>query len=565
MELNQKHSYFCVACGEEIKPDQIDDKIMVSLSYAALDGASEGIINRFPVYITRKELVQLIERQDSNGRQFISLEEYLEFAYNRVNKNDLDDTRSIDAKTAIQVYRDSKEDTSLENEEEDEALEDKEYQIPGFNETAIAQIVKNFPNEICYLDWKINETNGYFFQLTEKYDAKKKITPCWVCAHCKEEILSCAFDYKHILIGLLGFASAGKTCLIAALCHTLLEQGGVLTATKKSQGEYEDLLADYNGGYTLEKTDEHGYNTYHPSVQKDDILWTFVDIPGEVFFDNAQHGMDMEKLVSNPKLQMSLKCHAYILTADQEIADNGLKRSSALNTFESFINFAEEFNEFTKRGVPLVFALTKVDQVSPNEEAKNLPSYCNQNSYPKRYRTELSIINNKGLSAFVDTLAKKNYVFATTCAPYGFSPLATDDPARGVFLTRDHKAAWIENYLRTNPEVAQANVPHPVYQHANPRNVLLIMEWLEKLFGVKPIVYDSENDLSQIKNLSQVSRYDGHFDDIMVSMIASMFCNPNEWDLRWYNTIGDFSLFKRLKQEKISRDYTDARNKGKKL
>lgn len=564
MVNNQRHSYFCVSCGEEIKPDQIALKTMVSLSFAALDGASETMIDKYPVYVTREELEKLINRMDTAGRQYLTLGEYLEFAYNRRNRNDLNDTRAENAQAALQTYHDSMEAAAAETETDfDEEETDYEIIVPGFNETVSAQIIKNFPNDICYLDWKVNDTNGYFYHLSEKSDARKKITPYWVCAHCREEILTCAFEYRHILIGLLGFPSAGKTCLIAALCHTLLDQGGILTATKKSQQEYEDMLADFKGGYTLAKTAAAGINTYHPSIQKDNVLWTFVDIPGEVFFEKSQMGMNMEALTSDPKMQMSLKCHAYILTADQDIINDGLKRSNALNTFENYINFAEEFNEFTKKGIPLIFALTKVDEVSQADETRNLPSYCIENSYPKRYRTELSIINNKGLSAFVDTLSKKNYIFATTCAPYGFSPLPGDDPARGLFPTRDQKEAWTENYLKDNPDVLPENAPHPVYKTVTPRNIGMIMEWLEKLFGINSVPYDHENEKSEKRDLSQTSIYDGHFEDVLVTVITCMFCNPSEWDYRWYNTIGDFSVFKRMKQDKIKREFNNQRSKRK--
>lgn len=563
MDNTQKQTYFCVSCGEEIKPEQLAYKTMVSLSYAALDGASDTTIDRIPVYVTRDQIEKLINRYDASGKQYLTLSEYLGFAYDSVNWKDLNESRAADAQTALEIYHESLEEAASAGYLDFDDDTSHDIIIPGFNETVTAQIMKNFPNDICFIEWKINDTNGYFFHLTDKVDAKKKITPYWVCANCKEEILSCAFEYRHILIGFLGFASAGKTCLIAALCNTMLEQGGILIATKKSQGEYQELLADFKGGYTLSKTEKGGFNTYHPSVQKDNVLWTFVDIPGEVFFTATEYGMDMEALTSDPKLQMSLKCHAYILTADQDIVNDGLKKSSALSTFEGFINFAEEFNDFTKKGVPLVFALTKVDQVSSVEETKNLPPYCVADSYPKRYRTELSIINNKGLSTFVDTLSKKNYIFTTTCAPYGFPPLSADDPAKGYYPTRDQKNAWIENYLKENPQEKLENVPHPVYQPAVSRNVGMIMEWLEKLFGVRAILFDSEGEVSETRDVSQVSKYDGHFEDVLVTIITCMFCNPNEWDLKWYNTIGDFSLLKRMKQEKITRDYNNKRAKGK--
>ena len=83
MEMKEKQVYYCVSCGEEIKPDQIAQKTMVSVSFAALDGASETMIDKYPVYVTREELEKLINRMDTAGRQYLTLGEYLEFAYNR--------------------------------------------------------------------------------------------------------------------------------------------------------------------------------------------------------------------------------------------------------------------------------------------------------------------------------------------------------------------------------------------------------------------------------------------------------------------------------------------------
>lgn len=569
MEELGKHSYFCVNCGEEIKPEQAGEKTMVSLSYAALDGMMETSIERIPVYVTRGELEKLINRTDSEGKQYLTLFEYLQFAYNARNRNDLNEGKVKDAETALSIYHERKAEfearvLEMEPDADDEDEEPEiEFEIPGFTEAATAQIIKNFPNDICHLEWSVNKTNGYFYCLTEKKNARKRISPCWACAHCGKQILTNAFDYRHILIGLIGFRSAGKTCLIAALCHTLLKQGGTLLATEKDQKDCQELLADYIGGYTLSKTQAGGFgqaiNTFHPSVQKDDVLWTFVDIPGESFFKNSELKMDIETLTSDPKLSMSFKCHAYILAADEDIITDHLKRSNTLGTFELFINLTNEMNQNARQGTPLVFALTKVDEVLPGEEQKNLPAYCIADSYPKSYRTELSIIRNKGLSAFLDTLVKKNYVFATTCAPYGFPPLPQDNPSMGVFPTRDQKETWIQNYLRENPGVDEESIPHPVFRPANPRNVGLIMNWFEKLFGAQSIVFDAENEKQERKDLSKVSWNEGHFDDKMVSMIASMFCNPNECDMRWYRTMGDFPLLKRMKQRMIRARFSSKR------
>ena len=563
-----KNTYYCVKCGEEIRPDQIAQKTMVSLSHAALDGANPSTIDRFPVYITREELEKLVNRTDENGRQYLLLNEYLEFAYNKVNQEYLflDETERVrDAKAAFEIYherlRESEEEAQSDIEKIDET--EQEILIPGFNETASAQIIKNFPNDVCYLVWRIDDINGYLYRLIEKPGALDGITPFWVCASCKEEILGCAYNDRHILIGLLGFPSAGKTCLIAALCETLMKQGGILTLPKHHQLLYEDLLADYRGGYTLAKTDALGVNTLRPSIRKDHVLWTFVDIPGEMFYTQINAGMDRRTLVRDKKMQMSLKCHAYILTADQEIAFDENTKSRVLDTFEQYLNFAEEFNTHVKKGMPLAFTLTKVDEIKDGESKQNLPSSCITDNYPRRYQKELSILRNKSIGSLLDTLSSNNYLFASTCAPYGFKPLDADNPDRSYFPTRDHKKVWIENYLLNHPEILEENVPHPIYKETDPKSVDIIMEWLEKLFGIKAIPYDVENGREERQDLSQISILDGHFDDVTASMITCMFCNPSASDANWFFAIDEGMLLKKRRQEKIKREFLKSQQKGK--
>ena len=176
MDNTQKQTYFCVSCGEEIKPEQLAYKTMVSLSYAALDGASDTTIDRIPVYVTRDQIEKLINRYDASGKQYLTLSEYLGFAYDSVNWKDLNESRAADAQTALEIYHESLEEAASAGYLDFDDDTSHDIIIPGFNETVTAQIMKNFPNDICFIEWKINDTNGYFFHLTDKVDAKKKIT-----------------------------------------------------------------------------------------------------------------------------------------------------------------------------------------------------------------------------------------------------------------------------------------------------------------------------------------------------------------------------------------------------
>ena len=584
-----KYNYYCVYCGEEIRPEQAADRMMVSLSYAALDGASETTIENHPVYVTRRELEAMINRRDARDRQYISLREYLGFAYR--NASNVDDVEEIldaifednnDVEGVLQDCAEQLDEEYLVDEEQDDNTPKTKPLCT--DPSAVEQIKKNFLTGKCCLEWSINETKGYLYKLLNKADAKRMITPFWVCSNCKEEILADAFEYRQVLVGLLGFASAGKTCLIAAMCHKLIEQGGILMATKSIQAAYKEMLMDYAGGLALDKTGFEGSNTYHPSVLKNNMLWTFVDIPGETFFMEDNQDLDDKRLVNDPKLQMSLKCHVYILTADnrivpdKRIVQDKMIGSDTLKTFQRFITFAEAFNPSAIKGCPLLFALTKMDESVLDEyremieaengnrergekkrkslDAPNLPEYCIQDSYEQKYRKELSVIRNLKLDSFVNVLSKRNYLLPLTCAPYGFPPMPCDDPVRNIMVRQQRKDAWERQYLEEHPGADSNSIPHFVYQQAQPRNIDMIIEWLEKLFGARDIQYDRENCLFEKRDLSRLSRIEPHWDDVLVSMIASMFCNPNAADTQWYLTLGDSSFFRSFKQKRIVKSFS---------
>ncbi len=545
--FNKQHTYYCVCCGEEIKPDEMSKKKMISLSYAALLGTPDTTIQNTPVYVTQEELEYLIDRRDENGRQYLKLEEYVNFAYNERNIKYLDKTKVKDAKEALNVFF-----GDLENDEDEDA---EAVRLPGFSEIAVTQLIRNFRFDgfKCILDWKIDEKNGYYYQL---YSREAHNTKHWVCANCGEEILQDAFDHQQLLVGFFGYPSAGKTCLIGSLCHTMIQMGGILRMPSRLQQEYRAQLADYQNGYAMSKTKPEvllNANTFHPSILLGEVLWSFVDIAGEIYHDNKDDDFKKDALVQIPEFRMSLKCHFYILTVDQASINNGI-----IGTFRDYLEFAKNHNPRIKYGIPALLALTKVDEVQENEKARNLPHYCVTENYPLKYREELSIIRNKGFSGFVDTLASSNYVFATTCAPYGFVPLPADDPDKKIFISRDHKRKWIDDYKAKHQDVPDEFIPHPVYKAVDPRNIDLIIHWLNKYFGFESIICDTKNGRF---DLSALSWMEPHFDDDIVKCITCMFCNPNECDREWHDTTGDSRAIRTIKQSLLRRRFANRNEK----
>lgn len=126
------------------------------------------------------------------------------------------------------------------------------------------------------------------------------------CPSCGAYVYDGAGKYEHIMIGLLGVQSSGKTSVIVAMIQELMESygefgirypGNVLCDSKWKITQ--DMLTLYSNGYPPVKTDaEININTFNASFLltsengERKKIFTFVDIAGEQCYDAAKRTLN---------------------------------------------------------------------------------------------------------------------------------------------------------------------------------------------------------------------------------------------------------------------------------
>lgn len=545
------YKYHCVTCGQEIK----EKEMLVPLAYMALDGTTDGIKLRNRLYITKKQLLALISRVDRKTEcQYLTMKELLEFAYTKLNRSELVNP-APSAKEAYETYRKTyaaameelreagerkreglRELTGEEEEDGDTALEDawEKVQIPGFNEGQVRQLCENFPDGVCYCRMSLRKGYGFAFQLNRP-GCLENITPSFICPHCLKEICDCAFETRQIMVGFAGFQKVGKSCLIMALSNYLLEHGGVL---KIPNDDAEKLFLRqyraYRAGLTLEKTFIVGNNLYNPSVLLDDILWSFVDIPGGAIFDDSKdHSFNPSKIIKDPKFQAILHCDTYILcTCGKDIADP-VMRTKTMDIFSRFLQYvgisrAEDAGASDGQGAdvrfPVILTLAQLDEntaVRNVRRADRVP--YNMDQY--RFKREYSVMMANNMRHVIDSLTSLCYVTPISTSAYGFQPYEYDK--------------WEE----------EGRDPDEIFRAPEPRNLAAVFSWIQMITGIRPALINDEDE-DKTMNLVELDRGQAHFDDDVSTAIAQLFCNPSEIDRDWYETMGG-GLFNSVRRSKV--------------
>lgn len=148
------------------------------------------------------------------------------------------------------------------------------------------------------------------------------------CPKCGKPVISGAGKYQHILIGLLGVQSAGKTSLITSLERTLQRNGARYGVDRfpalqlLCDSRYEDMRKNfvlYDNGYAVNKTDVTNAATFNASLQvwpRNDSndskrrLITFADIAGEDCYDVRNRMVNTEAFQVYPLIK---SCDIYLL------------------------------------------------------------------------------------------------------------------------------------------------------------------------------------------------------------------------------------------------------------
>lgn len=531
--------YCCAKCGAELN----ENEYLVNISPMVFRGmATTDSRVQLPIYITETELKALIERGASNdGVTELTMEELLQYAYNELNQKQLekDRTNVADALAVFEVKAGLREadETETGKTEEAEAEEyifgfgtqtgnegtttdDKDdFYIPGFTGEMSAQALNNFPGGKGRFTMEESREYGIQFKaLSYTGTDNNGVSDGRRCRHCKGKILKGAFEKDQHLVGVVGFQKVGKSCLIAALCHTLLKGEGspVLAMPEKSWEElYKNELLRFRRGYTLAKTAASGANTYNPSVATRDAIWTFIDVPGEAIKkpDTGDFNIDavMNRFIS------ILRCDAYIFCTDYGMVKDASEFGEMVTVFGSLLNNLENRNR------PVLFALTQEDEKISDDHCigklceEGPMSNCVHSEYLYYKENKFVLNRHPDMKGILDQLAENSYLSVISCSAYGFEPmtLSADD------ITEEEKP------------------PHP-------KNVDAIIEWIEQLYGKRAVrarVGKDENAIKMDGHMLRRRQEDGswekHEERERCAYISRMFVNPSDLDKVYIDSYGE--------------------------
>lgn len=209
------------------------------------------------------------------------------------------------------------------------------------------------------------------------------------CPKCNEPIADGSGKYEHLLVGFLGAASAGKTSLFVSMindvCH-YSEQLGIELPEILCDGKYDKIMSAIKlnkYGWAVGKTDAkavvEAYNATLLVTRRTGnrtILLSFVDIAGELCYDQNIQDISLETLQSFPLIT---SCHLYMLcTCVSQMgygnAEENEKENAAAIDNRALIQIAKGI--YRQRNnqdsiPPMCIVITKVDMASADANMQN--------------------------------------------------------------------------------------------------------------------------------------------------------------------------------------------------
>jgi len=209
------------------------------------------------------------------------------------------------------------------------------------------------------------------------------------CPKCNEPIADGSGKYEHLLVGFLGAASAGKTSLFVSMindvCH-YSEQLGIELPEILCDGKYDKIMSAIKlnkYGWAVGKTDAkavvEAYNATLLVTRRmgnRTILLSFVDIAGELCYDQNIQDISLETLQSFPLIT---SCHLYMLcTCVSQMgygnAEENEKENAAAIDNRALIQIAKGI--YRQRNnqdsiPPMCIVITKVDMASADANMQN--------------------------------------------------------------------------------------------------------------------------------------------------------------------------------------------------
>lgn len=220
------------------------------------------------------------------------------------------------------------------------------------------------------------------------FSYKRKIIRGY-CPKCNEPIAEGSGKYEHLLVGFLGAASAGKTSLFVSMindvCH-YSEQLGIELPEILCDGKYDKIMSAIKlnkYGWAVGKTDAQvvveAYNAtllVKRRTGNKTILLSFVDIAGELCYDQNIQDISLEALQSFPLIT---SCHLYMLcTCVSQMgygnAEENERENAAAIDNRALIQIANGI--YRQRNnqdsiPPMCIVITKVDMASADANMQN--------------------------------------------------------------------------------------------------------------------------------------------------------------------------------------------------
>ena len=531
--------YCCPECGTQLNEKDVHVNLAKLLFAGGDDALLEGEEGK-ELLISRDKMVKMC------GGEARILEELLERAfpkdYPTFRKKVLQEEKDIDTQLAelrragepsTNVSANNAFDDSKGQEEEKRAKEIKELEeskrtvaskIP-FLDLSSAQKKQLWANRLEKVIVTYDAQCGYDFHYVENAETKSG-SGSIICSKCGAEVLSDAFRKKQYIVGVVGTAAVGKTCMIAAMSDYLAEceylRGGEESRTGQNYPIivqntpitiYEgEMLTDTGGGskvslfkeamslYRKKKkkknTDSKGQNCINPTVVRSHDMWTFVDVAGEVIRDTKTQTIDRDAI--KKRFASVLKCDAYLFCVGSDRPKDG----AANKAIGDFLHILDE----ERANVPVMLIATKVDNVDVDVLNSNIRKAIDSGrktwiTSEYNYAAETAHVMRLMDGAY-DTLSANNYCTAITSSAYGFVPKEKDE--NGSASPR-------------------------------PRNIGMIIDWIEMLAGEMEV--KKQGRVSVKYNGLSLKRSESHLTDEEVLYIGRMFSNPRKSEMEYYKTM----------------------------
>ena len=246
------------------------------------------------------------------------------------------------------------------------------------------------------------------------------------CPKCGKPILLNAGKYPHVLVGLLGAQSAGKTTMILSMLQDILnhfsEHGIELPKNVLCDSRYKITRLNqrlFNNGWLPVKTQETGVNSFNASLLLEargsdrKLLVTFADIAGEQCYDPISDAIKLDAMQVFPLIN---SCDAYILCScldntqyvradeikeSEDASTEGVKKEkrikmppqAVLRIADGIYDNLRDFRTAEYKTPPLCIVMTKADVVT---DAKAQPMATNpfdKIKYPRPYSFDSQLKN----------------------------------------------------------------------------------------------------------------------------------------------------------------------------